>query len=352
MKFRLLSCWFCWFCQCTLGSERGKTSITHIPSRHAPLSYWHIKCGNRWTSHDTKVVALLLHPSYRAMRRFHLQHKAVYSPTDWPNWANPFCLLEVHLVPSLSSYWKSQLPQGRYGLDLCAEAFFILSRLFLFTMLWKLILDQQNAHSKWLFSWMFLKCFALEQTLHVSGHIAPLTLHSSNIENFLSKLSKTMVQETRNAFIEIILQRNSVTENRSDTKKELQPTGLKNNLGRGINPATVSLFISKTRDVTSGVSDPLKPVRPGLLFAGILFCSLLVSLKSRWKWSTVQAKQKILAKYPRLMLTVSGKDGEGLEKNRLNCLKNSCKKEEIEEGKTLHINFPPFSWPLKVKRIP
>ena len=132
MKFRLLCCWFCWFCQCTLGSERGKTSITHIPSRHAPLSYWHIKCGNRWTSHETKVVALLLHPSYRAMRRFHVQHKAVYSPTDWPNWANPFCLLEVHLVPRLSSYWKSQLPQGRYGLDLCAEAFFILFRSFVF----------------------------------------------------------------------------------------------------------------------------------------------------------------------------------------------------------------------------
>ena len=43
------------------------------------------------------------------------------------------------------------------------------------------------------------------------------------------------------------------------------------------------------------------------------------------------------------MLTVSGKDGEGLEKNRLNCLKNSCKKEEIEEGKTLQKNFSPFS---------
>ena len=54
-----------------------------------------------------------------------------------------------------------------------------------------------------------------------------------------------MVQETRNGFIEIILQRNSVTENRSDTKKLLQPTGLKNNLGRGINPPTVSLSFLK-----------------------------------------------------------------------------------------------------------
>ena len=88
--------------------------------------------------------------------------------------------------------------------------------------------------------------------------IAPPTLPTSNIENFLSKLSKTMVQETRNGFIEIMLQRNSVTENRSDTNKMLQPTGLKNNLGRGIYPpTTVSLFIFKTRDVTSGVSDPL-----------------------------------------------------------------------------------------------
>ena len=94
-----------------------------------------------------------------------------------------------------------------------------------------------------------------------------------------------------------------MTENRSNTKKLLQPTGLKNNQGQGIYPNTVSLFIFKTRDVTSGVSDPLKPVRPGLLKAGILFCSLLVSLKSRCKWFTVQAKQKILAKYPRVKLT-------------------------------------------------
>ena len=66
-----------------------------------------------------------------------------------------------------------------------------------------------------------------------------------------------MVQETINEFIEIILHRDSVTENRSNTKKLLQPTGLKNNLGQGIYPTTVSLFIFKTRDVTSGVSDPL-----------------------------------------------------------------------------------------------
>ena len=191
----LITFWFCWFCQCTLGSGRGKTSITHIPSRHAPLSYWHIKGGNRWTSHDTKVVALLLHPSYRATRRFHVQHKAVYSPTDWPNWANPFCLLEVHLVPRLSSYWKSQPPQGRYGLDLCAEAFFILFRLFLFTILWKLRLDQQNAHSKWLFSCMCLKCFALEQSLHISWHSTAYSAYFKHWElfkvNFKKHWSKT-----------------------------------------------------------------------------------------------------------------------------------------------------------------
>ena len=75
--------------------------------------------------------------------------------------------------------------------------------------------------------------------------IAPPTLPTSNIENFLSKLSKTMVQETRNGFIEIILDRNYVTENRSDTKKLLQPTGLKNNLGQGIYPVTVSLSFLK-----------------------------------------------------------------------------------------------------------
>ena len=163
-----------------------KTSITHkpVPSFHAPLSYWHIKCGNLWISHDTKIVALLLHPSYRAKRRYQLQHKAVYNPSDWPNWANPFCLLEVHLVPRLSPYWKSQPPQGRYGLDLCAEAFFILFRLFLFTILWKLRLDQQNAHSKWLFSCMCLKCFALEQSLHVSWHSTAYSAYFKHWELF------------------------------------------------------------------------------------------------------------------------------------------------------------------------
>ena len=75
-------------------------------------------------------------------------------------------------------------------------------------------------------------------------------------------------------------------------------------MDREFTQATVPLFIFKTRDLTSGVSDPLKPVRPGLLFAGILFCSLLVSLKSRLKLFTVQAKEKIPAKYPRVKLTL------------------------------------------------
>ena len=183
---------------------------------------------------------------------------------------------------------------------------FYFVNLFLFTILWKLRLDQQNAHSKWLFSCMCLKCFALEQSLHVSWHSTAYSAYFKHWhwELFKVNFQKTMVQETRNEFIEIILQRNSVTENRSNTKKLLQPTGLTNNLGRGIYlPTTVSLFIFKMRDVTSGVSDPLKPVRPGLFFADILFCSLLVSLKSRWKWSTVQAKEKIPAKYPRVKLT-------------------------------------------------
>ena len=161
-----------------------------------------------------------------------------------------------------------------------------------------------------------------------------------------------MVQETRNGFIEIILQRNSVTENRSDTKKLLQPTGLKNNLGRGIYPpTTASLFIFKTRDVTSGVSDPLKAVRPGLLFAGILFCPLLVSLKSRCKWSTVQAKQKIIqAKYPRLKLSVPGKDGEGFEKNRVNCPTNS--KRSNGRRKNPPEKLFPFYMTIKSKTHP
>ena len=151
----LMTFWFCWFCQCTLGSGRGKTSITHIPSRHAPLSYWHITGGNRWTSHDTKVVALLLHPpSYRATTRFHVQHKAVYSSTtDWPNWANPFCL--IGSVPR---------PQALILLKIAAAArtvwagfvrwgvFYFISFVFIYHVVETPILDQQNAHSKWLFS--------------------------------------------------------------------------------------------------------------------------------------------------------------------------------------------------------
>ena len=46
------------------------------------------------------------------------------------NWANcarrPFCLLEVHLVPRLSSYWKLHLPQGLMGC-ICALRRFLFS---------------------------------------------------------------------------------------------------------------------------------------------------------------------------------------------------------------------------------
>ena len=146
----------------------------------------------------------------------------------------------------------------------------------------------------------------------------------------------------RNGFIEIILQRNSVTENRSDTKTLLQPTGLKDNLGRGIYPpTTVSLsFLKRVMSPVWGQWSSLTCQTSFTKCRYPQFCSLVVSLKSLCKWSTVQAKQKILAKYPRLMLTMAGKDGEGLEKNRLNCLKNSCKKEEIEEGKRSRKTFP------------
>ena len=51
------------------------------------------------------------------------------------NWARTFCLLEVHLVPRLSSYWKLQLPQGRVGW-ICAlrGVFHFVFFLVLFTM--------------------------------------------------------------------------------------------------------------------------------------------------------------------------------------------------------------------------
>ena len=153
---------------------------------------------------------------------------------------------------------------------------------------------------------MCLKCFALEQSLHVSWHSTAYSAYFKHWELFKVNFKKH--NGPRN---EKWVHRNHTPKKfcdwkpRSDTKKLLQPTGLKNNLGQGIYPkTTVSLFIFKTRDVTSGVNDPLKPVRPGLLnHAGILFCSLLVSPKSRWKWSTVQAKQKIPAKHPRVNLT-------------------------------------------------
>ena len=47
------------------------------------------------------------------MTRFHVPHKSVYSQDDRASW--PFCLLEEHLIPRLSSYWKSHLPQRLMG---------------------------------------------------------------------------------------------------------------------------------------------------------------------------------------------------------------------------------------------
>ena len=84
----------------------------------------------------------------------------------------------IHFV-----YWKCTSSPGYHptenrscrkdGMEwICAlrRFSFYFINLFLFTILWKLRLDQQNAHSKWLFSCMCLKCFALEQSLHISWH--------------------------------------------------------------------------------------------------------------------------------------------------------------------------------------
>ena len=94
---------------------KSKTPITHIPTCNLPMSCWQ-KCRKRYSSHDTKVVTLPPHHPHRAMRRFHIQHKSVCTPTDWADWASrPFCLLEVHLVPRLSSYRNSGATRAARG---------------------------------------------------------------------------------------------------------------------------------------------------------------------------------------------------------------------------------------------
>ena len=94
---------------------KSKTPITHIPTCNLPMSCWQ-KCRKRYSSHDTKVVTLPPHHPHRAMRRFHILHKSVCIPTDWADWASrPFCLLEVHLVPRLSSYRNSGATRAARG---------------------------------------------------------------------------------------------------------------------------------------------------------------------------------------------------------------------------------------------
>ena len=88
------------------------------------------------------------------MKLFPVPHKSVYSHSDWANWASrPFCLLEERLVPRLSSYWKSHLPQGLMGC-ICALRRFLFSFVcgFSFAVERKLRQDKQNAHSRWRFS--------------------------------------------------------------------------------------------------------------------------------------------------------------------------------------------------------
>ena len=103
-----------------------------------------------------------------------------------------------------------------------------------------------------------LKCLALEQSLHVSWHSTAYSAAYFKHWELFKVNFKNNGPRNEKWFIEIILQRNAVTENRSNTKKLLQLTGLKNNLGRGIYPTTYSFsFIFKTRYITSGVSDPL-----------------------------------------------------------------------------------------------
>ena len=73
-----------------------------------------------------------------------------YNCAKWSNWARkPFCLLEVHLVPRLSSYWKSHLPQGLMG---CICAHFLSFVFISHVVERKLRQDQQIAHSRWRFS--------------------------------------------------------------------------------------------------------------------------------------------------------------------------------------------------------
>ena len=140
-----------WFCQCrgqcTLGSERVlKTSITHIPTWHIPLSCRH-KCSICCSSHYAKVVSLPPHHPDRARRRFHVPHKALYdSPTEWVSW--PFCLLEVHLVARPSSYWKSQLPQGLMGWIDALRRFSSDFFFYHFPCGGKTTIDQKNAPSR------------------------------------------------------------------------------------------------------------------------------------------------------------------------------------------------------------
>ena len=80
---------------------RHVLSITHIPTCHLPLPCWR-KCGiSKFTyDHDTKVVGIPPHHHHRAMRRFHIHTESVCSPRA----RRSFCLLEVQLVPRLSSY--------------------------------------------------------------------------------------------------------------------------------------------------------------------------------------------------------------------------------------------------------
>ena len=152
--------------------SRGKWLISHLAS----TSY----------SHPTSPASLYLmsprprvpylmssSPSSRVPKSPSPHTRVPMSPSHF--YTQPFCLMEVPFIPRLSSYWKSQLPQGLMACIWALRRFLVSFVCFCYishVVERKLRQGQQNAHSRWRFSFSS-NCLMFENDALCSSKVMP-----------------------------------------------------------------------------------------------------------------------------------------------------------------------------------
>ena len=112
-------------------------------------------------------------PSSRVPKSPSPHTRVPMSPSHF--YTQPFCLKEVLFIPRLSSYWKSQLPQRLMACIWALRRFLVSFVCFCYishVVERKLRQGQQNAHSRWRFSFSS-NCLMFENDALCSSKVMP-----------------------------------------------------------------------------------------------------------------------------------------------------------------------------------